>query len=162
MLHRVKDAALATGIDLVRLECHWGNQNALRLYLAQGMWVRSWKNDIRMFVTKSSPALTYVTEEARCTFFVDHRVVGIADNDGDRLGWQLAEGVDKLLEQRVEATAALCLALMHWPLVRRDSEGRERTSSIWDFESLAHHIRSCEHALRSRGWIVPRPLEIIR
>lgn len=158
ILQRIRNAAFDVGIDRMLVSCEWGNQNALQFYLAQGLWVHSWKRNIRMCIRKGEPALSVLIEGSRATFYVDDRVIGIADNQGERLGWQL---LDADLQWQVEATVPVCLALMDWPTIRSDEQWQKQiragTSDGGAFESLALRIRSFERHLRRRGWKVPAP-----
>ena len=146
----------------VIISCEWGNDAALRLYLQQGFLVDHWKHDIRLHRTKDMRPINMVVEGDRASFLVDDRIVGVARNNGDRLDWQLADGVEEdwKLKRALEATASLHLALIGWPLIREDERWREqlRTSSDQDdFEGLAHWIRHSERYWRSQGWKIPAP-----
>jgi len=159
ILRRITDVAFEVGVGRVLVSCDWGNQAALRFYLAQGMWVQSWKRDIRFVIDRSAASLRLQVEGTRATFLVGDRIVGIADNRGDRLGWQLGDGIDKDLKWLLEATASVYLALMIWPIVRDDEAWQRQLhwgiTDCGDFENLALRIRRFERHLRHRGWKTP-------
>jgi hypothetical protein len=69
--------------DRLLVSCHWGNDNALRFYLAQGMWVLHWKHEIHFATWRDRPPLQMKVEGSRAHFLVHDRVVGVADNRGD-------------------------------------------------------------------------------
>ncbi len=160
-LRHIKNVAFEAGVDRVYLHCDWGDQSALRFYLQRGFWVQSWKRDVRLYISKGKPRLRVVAEGRQATFFVEDRVVAVADNRGHRLGWQLAETVDDELRWDVEATAAVYLALIGWPIIRSDQEWqsqiRNGITDCGDFENLAQRIRRFERHLRSQDWKAPAP-----
>lgn len=157
----VRDAAFELENARVQLSCDWLNQSALRFYSAQGMWVQSWKRALRLYFAPNEPRWHMQRSAARVGFVIGERVLGTAEPHGRRLAWQLAEGVERNQRWSLEATAALQLALLGWPLIRSDAQWQAQIacgfSDCGDFEGLAFQIRQFERAARRRGWIVPPP-----
>jgi RimJ/RimL family protein N-acetyltransferase len=57
ILRLLRDSAFEVGIKRVELGAAWGNQTALRCYLQQGMWVRSWKHSLKLYFASDKARL---------------------------------------------------------------------------------------------------------
>jgi GNAT superfamily N-acetyltransferase len=155
----VRDAAFEVGIECVRLETEWSAQRSLRFYLKQSMWSNGWKRGLRMVFSKDLPTWHVQVERDQARFVSGERLLGVATNKGDRLGWQLGPDVDDSLRSHLEATAALQLAVMGWPLIRDDERWQRQLKSgagDWgDHEVLAGRIRGFERHIKRKGWLQP-------
>lgn len=157
MLGTVRDIAFEMGFERVQLGAQWGNTGALKFYLAQGMWVQSWKHHLKLFFAKKLPKWHVDVEGDTATFRLDTRTLGVAENHGPLLSWKLGDEVDRNLQWDVEATAALQLALMGWPLIRSQKRWTRQVnqgfSDCGDFEGLAHRIRDFDRYSRQNSWV---------
>jgi GNAT superfamily N-acetyltransferase len=158
MLGTMRDVAFEMGFQRVQLGAQWGNTGALRFYLEQGMWVQSWKNYLKLFFAKDQPSWHVDVQGETATFKLDTRTIGVAENRGPLLSWKLGDEVNRNLQWDLEATAALQLALMGWPLIRSQKRWKRQVnqgfSDCGDFEGLAHRIRDFDRYSRENGWVV--------
>ena len=164
-LAAVVDAAFKDSeIERVGLSADWCNRAALKFYLAQGMWVRSWKHDVNFYVDRDDPARlgawrVVVSGELAC--FVHHdKVLVTAFNKGDRLDWRVLAQMDDDLRRAVDGTFAVWLGVHGWPLIRSDQLwGRQINLGFSDCghcEGLAWRSRGFERYNKEHGWLVPQ------
>lgn len=159
VLTLLKDAAFEVGLRRVSLQVEWNNQDALQFYCAQGMWVASWKNTIELYFARDQPRwqLELVADEAR--FKVRGRVAAVAHNKGSYLEWSMKKTADKQLKWPLEQTAAVQLALLHWPIIRSDKLWQEQLHKGWSesgpFEGFALRILQLEREIDAKGWNLP-------
>ena len=159
ILRTLKDAAFEVGFRRAALQVEWNNQDALRFYCAQGMWVAGWKNAIELYFAKDQARwqIEVAGDEAR--FKVRGRVAAVARNLDQQLEWSLRKTADKQLKQPLEQTAAVQLALLRWPIIRSDKLWQEQAHKGWSdggsFEGFALRLRQLERHIRRRGWNLP-------
>ncbi|MET0388745.1 MAG: GNAT family N-acetyltransferase [Polyangiales bacterium] len=159
MLGALRDLAFAQGFERVMLRPEWVNQPGLQFYCSQRMWVQNWKHSFVLYFGKSTPAwdLTVVGQQAR--FTIAGQVRAIAEQRGHTLDWTLMDGVERALAYDIEATCALQLAVMGWPLIRSEDKWQRQIragfSDGGDFEGLAFKIRNFERHIRRKRWRLP-------
>lgn len=162
-------AAQGAGLDGIRLETSWCWQPAIRLCLARGFWVRSWKHSIGFVRSVGLPEYHVAVEGSHARFSVSlpegRAALLEARHRGNALGWTELPGCASLSESHPEirhdaaTTLALQLAVRGWPLIRSNEHWKDR----WTFsdsgmpEGLACKIALFEHAAAQSGYEVRTP-----
>ncbi len=171
----VYDAVRAAGLNGVRLETHWCWQEAVRYYLARGMWVAHWKHGLTLEWVAGRPRYEVVGSGEELVFrvWLDGQWVPllVAGRSGGRLVLRQVEppgrrgeragGAD--LRFSAVATFALHLAVRGRPLVRGPEEWERAPEScdVGEPEGLAYRIRGFERVAREDGWRVVTPGPVV-
>ena len=169
VLRAAQAAAVAGGLDGVRVTTFWTWQRAVRWYLSLGMWACSFKRSIDFMWSDSLPAYVIEAGVSSARFSIvggagEHVELIAASRDGDRLVWHesprlRSEHETSMLPIYASATFAVALALECWPLLR--SRERFDEAKGWDLggpEVLAQRIAVFEHLDRRHGFDVRTPV----
>ncbi len=159
-LRALADAALAAGLQGVRLSTEWTWQKSLRFYLDRNFQVRMWKHDIGLLFDPRWPRWRVAFDGDTAQFVVEGRSdpVFTARRRGDVLLMDSDRTKDDWEAQSLAlGTFATELALHGWPLVRSVQRWKERWrwSDAGEPEGLAYKILVFEDAARRRGFVVP-------
>jgi ribosomal protein S18 acetylase RimI-like enzyme len=158
-LQTLRDAAFDCGFRRATLQVEWNNQDALRFYCAQGMWVAGWKNAIELYFSKDQPRWHVELQANEALFKVKGRVAGVALNQGHYLDWSAKKTSENPLKRPLEQTAAVQLALLPWPIIRSDKLWQEQLHKGWSdngpFEGFALRLRQFERHIRNKTWNLP-------
>lgn len=160
VLRAAHDAARHAGMRGVRVDTHWVWQRAVRFYLAQRMWVVSWKRSIGFSWIHDLPRYEIIDAPGRVTLAVRAR--------GELTPWLTATREDDRLvlhethhegQPLAHATLGLALAVRGWPLVRSPEHWarRHRSMDIGEVEGLAAKIVVFEDLARAWRWDVRTP-----
>lgn len=142
--------------------------------LRHRLWVRMWKRDLQLLVSKELPRYEVSIEAERATFAWDDAVTGgraviVAENLGERLGWRETGALEQKEDPRTidearwsaAGTFALHLAMQGWPLLRSDEEWAKQLeqgfSDAGESEGLAFKIQRWSAYAAHRGWRCTSP-----
>ncbi|MFJ9419674.1 GNAT family N-acetyltransferase [Streptomyces sp. NPDC101227] len=176
-LTTVYEAASAAGFNGIRLDTHWSWQEAVRFYLARGMWVGNWKHALTLEWGPDRPRYEVRRREEEFAFRLEYggvcAPVFVARRDGGRLVLRRTRWHRRIEREQGRpgevllfhglATFALHLAVAGWPLVR-GAEEWERAPESCDIgapEGLAYKIRRFERVARAEGWRVETPSPVV-
>lgn len=164
-LRAVRESLERHGLGLI-LETPWTWQPAVRFYLRNGFWLRSWKRDLAFVSRPHSPAprLDVGVREASLSVDSDGMTIVLARarREGHRLVWS----DEKLIlagelgpdEIPARTTLALAMAVAGWPLIRSERHWHQhRWSDLVHPEALACRIQAWEAWAAERGWSVDTP-----
>jgi hypothetical protein len=169
-LRAAQAAAVAEGLEGVRLGTHWAWQRAVRWYLSTlGMWACSFKRSIDFVWSPRLPSHTIEVGAATARFAIaegglEGEELITASRDGDRLLWRESprlreEDRTSSLPFHARATFAVALALQGWPLLRsRRMFDEARGGDVGGPEVLAHKIGVFEYLDRRHGFDVRTPV----
>jgi GNAT superfamily N-acetyltransferase len=141
------------------LDTSWTWNNTAEWYLRRGMWVRSWKRELRLCQSAEMPAPVFAFEANRATLSarVDGQLLelAVATRDADTLtsftGVAQGERASSV-EWLADSTLSLAMALRSWPLVRPGKSAERWCGDAGPPEALAHRIVAWEAWARKRGW----------
>jgi GNAT superfamily N-acetyltransferase len=171
-MQRVMDALRRHGLGLC-LDTSWCWQRTVRFYLQLGLWVQTWKRDLRLGWDPGTPPPRLAIGATTASLSVDRDGAPIllaqARRRGDALdsfdapapALALALLDDARLghaRRQAGSTLALALALHGWPLVRsRDAWERCSQADAGPPEALAYQLTLWEAWARKREWRVETP-----
>ena len=167
-LARVKEALASQGLGM-RLDTSWCWQQAVRFYLASGIWLYMWKRDLTLFWDAPTPPHHIVVGETEARLEVQRGKETILLARATRQGDTLTSFEDQRRDFRddsslgeapwlASSTLALAVALHGWPLVRSPEAWRKnRHGDAGPPEALAYKIQIWEAWTASRGWTVDTP-----
>jgi GNAT superfamily N-acetyltransferase len=161
MLLALRDAAYAAGIVKVELTTAWCSQRALRFYCANGLWLESWKRDLRLGFARARPAWRLEIEGGRARFLVGEpeEALIVAERRGELLHWyetaSLHEESDDL-RLYAPSTCALALAVAGWPLITSQAVWQEQLewgcADLGGPDELAVRIQAFEIRASKKRW----------
>lgn len=163
-LRAAHEAARAASMRGIRVDTHWAWQRSVRFYLAQGMWVVSWKRAIGFSWLDDHPPYEIEEQDDHVALVV--KVGGVrmrwlsASRDGDRLVLEQDEGLSaRFGAVHAHSTMAVVLATRGFPLVRSKAwwEKRHGSADIGHVEGFASKIQVFEALAHYWGWDVSTP-----
>ncbi|MEX2609068.1 MAG: GNAT family N-acetyltransferase [Gemmatimonadota bacterium] len=164
-LRTVRQELEAHGIGLA-FEVNWTWNAAVRYYLRNGFWLRSWKHALNFVWIPGTPPPRIMVGAREASLAMEQEggttVLARARRGGGRL-LRFARpagllGANQALDLRAPTTLALALALAGWPLVRS-----RRHAQRWGYcdlvhpEALADRIQAWEAWTAAQGWRVETP-----
>lgn len=158
IVHHLRDHDVA-----LNLHASWVSPRAIPLYLREGLWAHSFKDDIRFtrYPDDPPPLLDVGAETARLC--VEHdgdrlTLCTATRHDDELVSFERPESAGDHLFIQAESTLALAIALHGWPLVRRSADWNGRwCGDAGSPEALASHILNIEAYSRHQGWHVDTP-----
>jgi hypothetical protein len=161
-------ATLAEGLRGFRLDAHWTWQDAVRYYLARGLWVVSWKHDLGFARMPGLPRYEVRDEGDRLVLLVEEgRVLTPLLSARRERSWLRLEEMQayrrlaadrpgRWVDGYARSTLAVHLAVRGWPLVRSAESWAQawQWSDIGEPEGLAYKIDLFEETASSSGWRV--------
>jgi GNAT superfamily N-acetyltransferase len=171
VLRTVYDAAVRAGLGGLRLETNWCWQPAVRLYVANRMWVYGWKHELVFVWWPEIPSWRLDLEGDQARLMTIDRDTGRsrllieARREGQTLHWQVVDDAAALARSDAAflapGTLAVALAVRGWPLIGSADEWsaqrRRGGSDLGGPAELAWKIRVWEALARHSGWQANTP-----